>query len=256
MSQQIKVSRELIFQEGASKTGNIEGRPSYKNQIVFYDDFVTKAIDTSYDYTVAGVNSGTATITTPHAMRLTTGAADNDDIDVALQVGFYGKYNCCLEARFCLGDADKTACNIGFSDETGEAADQIAITVSTGTVTSNASNFAGFVYDAADTNDYLYGFAVNADSDGTLVSSASTPTDTKQYTVRVELIDNGTTCDALYYVNTSGKEIDPANDYIGSELDAVARATALCPYIALINHGESAANTMDVDYIKIWSDRQ
>jgi hypothetical protein len=255
MSQQVKVARELEFTDSANSTGNISGRPSFKNQVVYYDDFTGKDIDSTYDYTEAGVNSGAASITVPHCMTLTTGAADDDDIEVAMGVTYYGQYNACMEVRYRNDDVDATALNIGFADATGYAADNIAMMYSGSTLTTNASNFAGFMTDSDATTDNLYGVSVNADSDGSVINSASAPTDAKWYTVRVELRDNGTTVDALFYVNTSGREIDPAEDLIGIEAAAVARTTALCPYIALINR-EGAANTLDVDYLKVWSDRQ
>uniref|UniRef100_A0A6H1ZUP2 Uncharacterized protein n=1 Tax=viral metagenome TaxID=1070528 RepID=A0A6H1ZUP2_9ZZZZ len=252
MSQQVKVQRELEFSAGANSTGNISGRPSYKNMVVSEDHFTGKAIDSTNDYTVAGVNSGAATITVPHMMTLTTGAADDDDIDVAMGIEYYPAYNPVLEARFRIDDVDKTAINIGFSDATGEAADTIAMMYSGSTLTSTASNFAGFLHDAAATTKNLYAVSVNANTDGSVINSGSTPTDAKVYTVRVELRDNGTTVDALFYVNTSGKEINPGEDLIGIEPAAVARTTYLCPYFALINHGEAAANTLDIDYRKVW----
>tara|TARA_Y100000310_G_C20701833_1_gene830679 strand:+ start:4025 stop:4795 length:771 start_codon:yes stop_codon:yes gene_type:complete len=256
MSQQVRVEQELVFAGSAENTGNIEGRPSYKNAIVYYDDFVGKAIDNTNDYTVAGVNSGDATVTVPHMMTLTTGTADDDDVDVAMGVEWYGRYNATLEARFRIDDVDKTAVNIGFSDATGEAADLIAMMYSGTTLTSTASEFAGFLHDTDATTSNVYGVSVKGDSDGAVINSASAPTDAKLYTVRVVLRDNGSRTDAIFYVNTSGLEIDPANDLIGIEIDAVTRTTALCPYIALINHGEAAANTLDVDYLKLWQDRQ
>jgi len=266
MSQHVKVEqggalgRGLEFTGAANNTGNIVGRPSNFNQIVWYDDFTGKAIDTTNDYTVAGVNSGACTITVPHCLTLTTGAADDDDVDFAMGIEFYGQYNACLEARFRIDDVDKCGMNIGFADATGYAADLIAMTGNGTAIITTAANFAGFCADVDFTTKNLYGVSVNAGSDGAIINSASTPTDAKWYTVRVELRDrmlSGTSyADAIFYVNTAGKEINPAKDMIGMEAVAVARTTALCPYIALINHGEDAANTLDVDYIKVWSNRQ
>lgn len=256
MSQQVYVDRSLKFQGIANSTGNITGRPSYRNQVVWYDDFTGKEIDSTNDYTEAGVNSGAATITVPHCLTLTTGAADNDDIEVAMGVEWYPQYNISLEARFRIDDVDETAVNIGFADATGYAVDKIAMTYSLAALTSNATNFVGFLHDAAATTKNIYGVSVNAGTDGAVINSASAPTDAKWYTARVELRDNGTTVDAIFYLNTSGLEINPGEDLIGVEPAAVARTTALCPYIALINHDEAAANTLDVDYIKVWSDRQ
>ena len=244
----------LRFTELAAKKSNVKGNISF-HEVVYYDDFDGKAIDNTNDYTVAAIAEGAATVVVPHMCRLATATNDNDDIDMAMGIEWYGQYNATLEARFRINDVDMTGTNIGFSDATGEAADLIAMMLTTGSLVSTAADFVGFAHDADATTDNLYAVSVKGNNDGAIINSGSLPTDGKYYTVRVELVDNGTTCDAKFYVNTSGKAIDPYNDYIGEELDAVTRTTALCPYIAHINHGEAAANTLDIDYLKLWQDR-
>jgi len=256
MTQQARIEREIVFKGNASHTGNIRGRPSFQNQIVHYDDFVGKAIDNTNDYTVAAVNSGTAIITVPHMLTLASDTDDDDDIDVAMGIEWYGQYNAAMEVRFRIDDVDMTAINIGFSDATGESTDLIAMMYSGVTLTSTATDFVGFLHDADASTDKLYAVSVNGATDGAVIDSGiTTDSDSILMTVRVELIDTGSTTNAAFYANNTGREIDPQVDFIGSELAAVGRTTALCPYIALINHGESAANTMDVDYIKVWQDR-
>ena len=255
MSQQVRVSKDLQFVGTAKHTDNVEG-PMSLHMVTFCDDFLGVALDSTNDWTVAGVNSGTAAIAAPHMMTLTTGAADDDDVDVASALNWYGQYNACLEVRARIDDVDKTAINIGFSDATGEAADKIPMMLSgaTPTLTSTASDFVGFCHDADATTTVMTGVSVKGDADGALISGAA-ETDASWFTVRVELIDNGTTTDAVFYYNASGNEISPADDRLGIELDAVTRTTPLCIYIGLINHGEDAANTLDVDYVKAWQDR-
>jgi len=256
---QPKISYYEEFIGKASHTGNIAGRPSYRNQVVWYDDFTGKAIDSTYDYTFASANSGTATITVPHCLTLTTGGADDDDCEFAMGIDFYPQYNCAIEARIRCDDIDKVAWNVGFSDQQSEtSADVIAFTYSGATLTSNASDGAVFMYDPDADTDYVYAASCKGDADGTVLSTASTPTDSKWYTVRVEFRYDpvNTRADAIFYCNTSGEEINPQADFVGMEIDAATYNTALCPYIASINHGEDAANTVDIDYIKVWSDRQ
>ncbi len=258
MSQQLTVERRLVYQGKAALSGNIEGRPSNLS-VVYYDDFVGKAIDSTNDYTVAVVNSGTATITVPHMLTLTTGGANDDDVEVAMGVEWYGQFNACLEARFRIDDVAATGVNIAFANATGYSADALGMMYSGETLASEATEFAGFMHDSAATTSNIYGVSSKAGNDGDVINSASTPTDTKLYTVRVVLIDRPKATiartDAAFYVNTTGREIDPINDLIGIEIDAVTRTTAMCPYIGLINR-EGNANTLDVDYIKVWQDRR
>lgn len=260
MSQQVKVSQDLVFRGPASHTDNVEGNISFK-KVVYYDDFLGKAIDATNDYTFAGVNSGTATITVPHCLTLTTGNADNDDDDFAMGVEWYGQYNACMEVKFRVDDVDNSGVNIGFSDATGEAADKIAMTATgaTPTLTSNADDAAMFLHDGDATTQVLYAVSCKGGADGATIASSITLGDADWVTVRVELVDNGTTTNAVFYANaeTTGgtsRAIDPLVDLVGVELDAVTRTTALCPYIALINH-PGVSETLDVDYIKVWQDR-
>ncbi len=259
MSQQVPIERRLVFKGKAALSGNIEGRPSNLS-VVHYDDFLGKAIDATYDYTVdVSVNSATVAITVPHMLTLTTGGADDDDVDFAMGVEWYGQFNACLEARFRVDDVDATGANIGFADATGYSADNIAMEYLGTALTSTAVEFAGFMHDSDASTSNLYGVSVKSNANGDVINSGSAPTDGKIYTVRVVLIDRPKATvartDAAFYVNTAGREIDPINDLIGIEIDAVTRTTALCPYIGLINR-EASTNTLDVDYIKIWQDRR
>ena len=256
MSQQLIVERRMVYQGKAALSGNIEGRPS-NISVVYEDHFLGKAIDSTNDYTVAAVNSGTATITVPHMLTLTTGAADDDDVEFAMGVEWYGQYNAALEAVFRIDDVDQTGVNIGFADATGYSADNIAMEYDGTSLTSTATEFAGFLHDSDATTSNIYGVSTKAGADGAVINSSLTPTDTGLFRVRVVLIDRPKAAtprtDAAFYVNNTGRQIDPINDLIGIEIDAVTRTTAMCPYIALINR-ESFANTLDTDVLKVWQD--
>jgi len=142
--------------------------------------------------------------------------------------------------------------NIGFSDATSESG-IIAMTYSGTTLTSTASDFAGFLLDSDATTKNIYGVSVKGDADGAVLNSAHAEADASWATYRIELRDNGSRTDAIFYLNTSGNEIDPANDFVGVEIDALTRTTALCVYIGVMNR-EAAANTFDIDYVKVWQD--
>ncbi len=245
----------LRFVGRAKHSANVLGNMSFK-KVVWYDDFDGKAIDNTNHYTVAGVNGGDATVTVPHMMTVKTGGANNDDTEVAMGIEWYPSRNAIMEVRFRIDDVDETGINIGFADATGYSTDEIAMMYATATLTAAATNFVGILHDAAASTSNIYAVSINGGSAGDVIDSTSAPTDAKLYTVRIELVDNGTTVDAVFYLNVNGKAIDPINDYIGDELDAVARTTPLCPYIAIINHDEGAANDLDVDYLKVWQDRR
>ena len=257
MSQQVKIERDLVFRENAQHTGNVKGRFSFANKVVWYDDFVGKAIDSTYDYTFEVINSGTATIVAPHLLTLTTGAADFDDAEFAMGLDFYGQYNAVIEVRCRIDDIAATAINVGFNDAQAEgSANEIAIMLTGGTPTVDKAtdNCALFVADADATTYGLFAWSTKGGSDGSVITTGIIPTNSMWMTFRVELQDDGSQTNAAFYANSTGLEINPATDLVGFELDAIERATVVCPYIALINH-PGTADTFSIDYIKIWQDR-
>ena len=255
MGQQIRVYRDIEFLGNASHADNVKGNINFHKKVLYYE-FDGKAIDATNDWTFtdgSAGSDGTATIVAPDLLRITSGAADDDEEHFAGGLNFYGKYNPVIEARIRNNDVSGLAHFFGFSDAQSES-NSMPFTLATTTLTSTATDAAGFLLDADATTKTIRGVSVKGDSDGTVINSGHTEADASWATYRLELRDNGSTTDALFYLNTSGEEIDPVNDLIGLEADAVTRTTALCPIVACMNR-EAAANTLDVDYIKIWSDR-
>ncbi len=244
----------LRFEGIGNKTSNVKGDFSF-HKVVWYDDFTDKAIDNTNNYTVAGVAEGNATIGVPHVCDIATATNDDDDTEMAMGVEFYGQYNTIMEVRFRILDVDKVGVNIAFAESQSYSADAIGMMYSGTTLASEATEFAGLMYDVDATTDNIYFVSSKAGSDGSVLDTSIAPTDATYQTIRIELVDNGTTTDVRFYANSTGAAIDPYNDYVGIELDAVTRDTAMCPYFAIINHGESAANSLYIDYIKLWQDR-
>ena len=210
--------------------------------VKLFDDFVGAAVDTTNDWTFAAVNSGAITANAAlggHA-RITTGAADDDDADLATLLIWSTTKGCVMEARVAQNDVDGTGLNVGFSDATGEAADKIAITYATATATTNASNAALFFQDPDATTDLFRCMSVNADTDSTIYSASGTPADAAMHTYRVEILTDQT-CKFWF---------DGA--HVATIASGIAAATSVCPYVAVINR-ESAANTLDIDYIRVWA---
>ncbi len=254
MSQQVKVYRQIEFEGDADKSANMKGNWNPK-KVWFYDDFLGLAVDTANVYNFSTVNSGTATTTRPHCYTSTLGGNDDDDNDLAMGLEWYGQYNATFEARFRNDDVANVGINLGFTDVAGEGGQLIAMAVVNANITSTAADAAVVLIDGDADAVNISAVSVKAGTDGALIDSGVAAADAVFYTARVEFRDNGSRTDALFYVNTSGNEIDPEEDIIGVEFDAVTRTNALCPYIGHIDH-EGAANTLDVDYIKIWQDRK
>ena len=261
MSNQLKVAKDLQFKGHASHTTNVEGNISC-HKVVLYDDFDGKAIDNTYDYTVAAIGAGTATVTVPHSLTLTTAGSSEDDVDFATEVCFYGQYNATIEARIRNDDVSASCYFFGFSDAQGEAADKLAFLMnSTGDVTGICTDGAGFIMDsdatAAGFINILFGVTNKNGTIGDVITGTTgTVGDASYKTLRVELRNNvdSTTVDVLFYVNKDGKSIVPSEDFVGQNTNAITRTTALCGYIGYLTR-EAGVNTLDVDYWKIWSDR-
>ena len=207
------------------------------------DDFVGEAVDTTNDYVFAAVNSGaiTTVAATNGLARITTGAADDDDADFASELVYLVSKGCTMEARIAQTDIDGTAINVGFSDATGEAADLIAVTFATATLTSTATDCAVFFQDPDATTNLIRAVAVATNVDGTVRSTGTTPVDTTYHTYKV-------------VVNTDGSvEFWFDNAHVATEAaGAVAITATLCMYIAIINR-EGFANTLDIDYVRCWA---
>ncbi len=206
-----------------------------------FDDFTGIALDSTNDWTVAGVNGGTAALiaTDGGAMQITTGAADNDDVDVASSIIWRADKNCVMEVRWRQNDVDGTAINLGFSDATGEAADLIAFTFDTVTLTSTASNAVLLFQDPDATTNAIRCAGVKANQDTAVVASEATLGDAVIHTGRVECEADGTTS---FYVD---------NILLQRVADAVTATTPLCIYLAVINR-EGFVNTLDILQVRAW----
>jgi len=206
------------------------------------EDFLGVAVDTTNDWTFAAVNSGAIARTAGAGgiARITTGGADDDDADLATPLNYLPSKGCSLEVRFATNDAAGTGFNVGFSDATGEAADLIAITYSGTTLTSTASDFAGFFHDADATTDAIRAVAIKGNTDGTVHDTGSVAVDATYNVYRVDINQNG---DVSYWLD---------GNHIATDEAAITTTAPLCAYVALINR-EGSANTADIDYIRVWA---
>jgi len=204
------------------------------------DDFEGNAYSTAV-WTSTGVNGGALSIhsTIGGALRITTGDADDDDVDVASEIIFNTARGCCCEARIRLNDVSGTAFNFGFSDAQSEAADKIACTYSSTTVTTNVSDGALFFHDPDAASVLIRAITINNDRDSTVISSTETPSDSTWYILRINCSTDG---DVEFYVDGT---------LIGNQTGGLRSTNDLCLYFGLINR-ESTANTADIDYIRAW----
>jgi hypothetical protein len=221
--------------------------------VSFADEFTEKTVDSTNLWNVNTVNSGAAAINvaTGGTARLTTGAADNDYVELATPLVWKAGKVCTVEARIALNDAAHTAWAFGLSDAVSEAAGEgegegegesgrrLAITYSTTVLTSTASDFAGFFWDPDGTTDVLRAVCVKANVDGTVVSTSTVLGNGVYHIYRVDLSAAGA---VTYWLD---------GICIGGQEAGITTTAPLCGYVGFMNR-EAAANTLDIDYIRVW----
>lgn len=201
-------------------------------------------IGESITWNFTTVNSGDAANADAASgyLRLTTGGADDDDVEIATGLTWYPSKYCAAEARFATNDADSTAFCFGFSDAIAEGADTLAFSYSTASLTTTASDAALFFWDPDGTTDYIRASAVKANTDGDLVASTTVQADSVFHVYRVEIDASG---NVDYWLD---------GVHLAQDAAAVTTTTPLCVYFGFINR-EGAANTFDIDYVRAWQGR-
>lgn len=237
-----KTSQGLVYYESGRAAELIPVAP-----VVLYDDFINKAVDQTSIWNVATVNSGAVAYNAQvnGAARITTGVADDDDMDMASGLCFKAALCPAIEIRLAAADVTAAAFCLGFSDAVSEAADKIAVDFSnSGALVTTATDAVLFVLDPDKTANPTYAHlcSVKADTDGTPVNTGVVPVAATYNTYRIELDADGT---AYGYIDGA---------LVATITSAITTTTALCAYIGTINR-EGAANTWDVDYIRVWQKR-
>ena len=211
---------------------------------LFYkEDFTKPEVDATNDWVESIVNSSTTTTVSGGAggvARITTGAADDDDHELSTPLFLKASQGIGMEMRVATGDVANTAMNIGFTDAVTEAADLLAFTFATATLTTTATDAALFFTDKDATTNLLKFASVKNNTDSAITTGATLPVDAAFHVYRVEI-------DALGNITAY---------YDGALFATIALGititVALCVYVGLITR-EAAANTLDIDYIAYWA---
>ena len=247
MGQQVKVSRDLVFQGEANYgLGNILGNPS-NEKIVWVDDFTGIAIDLTNDYnsTLDGNNDAVAIDNTAGGggwIECKTGDGAGETSYLATFLRFDISQNPIIEARIKIRDVDGTQVYFGFSDAVTETSPAGTIDYDGGTLTAVATDAVGFVIDADKDSSLIYAASTKSGAGNVVATSTGiTWTDNQTKVLRVRLDSVG---DAYFYVDGVLKVIHQL---------AVADV-ALC---LMLNYADrdASADDVDVDYFKSWEDR-
>jgi hypothetical protein len=216
------------------------------SMVAFTDDFIGDAVDARWNV-VEGTDSGTSGDSIlaggiGGVLRLTTGdagtglAADMIQVTQALQWQA-SNGGLAIEARFKLSAITTCYAFFGWTDLTTLEA-PIESAASGDTLTSNATDAVGFMFDTRMTTDNWWLVGVANNTDATAQNSGYAPVADTYEVLRIELSAAGV---ATFFRN--GVQVGTAMT------GAVTAATDLTPTIAVSKTSVTASMTLDCDYI-------
>jgi hypothetical protein len=225
MSATVIAGKSLEFNGGESRHKANVGGSMLEKRVHFQDNFTQEAINADVWTSTVGGTSDTIAIseTAGGSLLLTTGTADNDASHLSGAIIWNGTTAAVAEARITITDV---------SGAIGYPADSL---------TTTATNAAGFVVDADHASSSIMCEGVKADADATSVDSGTDWADGETKNLRVELDTAGA---AAFFLDGTG---------VGFVASAVTTATLLCVTLQVINR-ESAQNTVRLHRIDVWAD--
>jgi hypothetical protein len=247
-------STKVLVSDGGFEFGSIgkSRRFGGPKTVEFFDDFVGDVIADQWN-TVEGTDSATSDAAIlaggiGGVLRVTTGdagtglAADQIQLTQALQWQA-SNGGLAIEGRFKLSAITTCYVFFGFTDlVTLEA--PIMSASSADTLTSNASDAVGFMFDTRMSTDTWWAVGVAADVDATAQNLAVAPVADTYATFRIELTSAGV---ATFFYNGAA---------IGSRMTgALTAATDLTPTFTVGKTSVAASMTADIDYIHVSMDR-
>jgi hypothetical protein len=147
-----------------------------------------------------------------------------------------------FEARVKLSAITGVALFVGFTDQVAALEIPIQSAGSSETLTSNATDAVGFLFDTAMATDNIWLVGVKNNTDATHQNSGKAPTAATFHTYRIEVDSSG---NATFFFD---------NVQVGTVMaGALTASVALTPVIAAFSN--STAKNVDVDYIFVQSER-
>lgn len=220
--------------------------------VSFFDDFLGDLVQDEWGF-VEGTDSATSAAAIlaggiGGVLRLTTGdagtgyAADAEQMNMALQwqASNGGLF---LEARLKLSAITTCYAFIGFTDTLSLEAPIVSAS-SANTLTTNATDAVGFMFDTNMTADTWWLTGVANDVDATAQNTGYAPVADTYAKFRIEVGSDGS---ATFFYN---------GVLVGTTMTgAVTAATDLTPIIAVSKLSVAAAMNLDLDYIAIGMNR-
>ena len=244
MPSRIVIDRSIELRGDALHESNILG-PLHERKRHDSDRFTGIALDTTNRWatSVPGTSDSIAISEVQGGSALiTTGTADNDSCMLAGAIIYSADNLAVVEFRITITDVSGTGVYVGFSDAKSEANNSIAIHYPADSLTTVASDAAGFVIDADHSSSLMMCAGVKANTDTTPVSSTITWTDGQTKNLRILLDADG---GATYVVD---------GDVVSKIANSVTDSTLLCPTVQAITRAGDGSNTVRVHSFDAWQD--
>lgn len=222
-------------------------RAATNTMVRLFDDFEGSTLSTSWGHPTKGSDGATVDFAVSAdvngKIRGTTGAGAGGTM-AANGVMIYRALNwkanmggVAMEARVQISAITNISMYVGFTDQVSTLTAPITSAASADTITTNASNAVGFMFDTSMTTTKIWLVGVAADVDATAQSSGIAPVAATYITLRVELTTAGV---ATFFIN---------NVAVGTAMTgAVTATTAITPCVSVFTRTAASA-TLDVDYI-------
>jgi hypothetical protein len=147
-----------------------------------------------------------------------------------------------LEARVAIDVVANTCLYVGFTDQNGALEMPFTLGASD-TLTSNATDAVGFLWDSGGDTDVLWQVGVAADVDATKQNSAIALNNAQFRILRVEVSSTGT---ARFFIDGT---------LVGTTMTGAVTATvSLTPVIAAFSRN-AASHTIDADFVLVEANR-
>lgn len=253
-------NNELLVKRGSIYMGDVGAQlavPSAR-QVVLFDDFNdaaqtygTTIVDgwrsrkgsdgACVDWTVTPAVNGTAVGTIGSTTASMAVSGTQLDAGLAWKAN---QGNLIFEAKVKLSQITTVAAFIGFTDQTAALEMPIQSAASADTITTNASDGVGFMFDTSMATDNWWLVGVAANTDATHQDMAAAPVADTYATFRIEVSTAGI---ATFYYNGTA---------VGTTMTGAVTATvALTPVIAGFNRTTTGTPTITADYVYVSADR-
>ena len=147
-----------------------------------------------------------------------------------------------VEARLKLSVITNVGMFFGLTDQKAALEIPIESAASADTITTNAADAVGFMFDTSMSTDNIWFVGVNNNVDETAQNSATAPVADTYVTLRMSINSSG---DATFYINGTA---------IGSVMTTAAQTgVTLYPTLA-VSARSTASRTMTVDYLYLRQD--